>query len=239
MKTQILKELKHGITHLFYPNLCEGCAKPLLAAEKVLCISCALHLPETSYNDILDNETAMRFAGRVPFIYATSYAYFTNDGLLQHLMHGLKYKNKKEIGVYLGRKLGQSIKRSLLTIEQPLPIDIIVPVPLHKIKKAKRGYNQSMFIAEGISEVLNVPASDDLLVRTRNTETQTHKTRTERITNMNEAFRIFGEDKLTGKHILLCDDVLTTGATLEACALALAADKSIKISFATVGIAVS
>ena len=244
MNGQFLQDIKQGITHLFYPRMCEGCCKPLLTTEKILCISCSMQLPETGYPDIEDNETASRFAGRIPFVYATSYAYFTSDGLLQHLLHGLKYKDKKEIGYYLGKRLGQSIQKNLLTAAQhgtlqPLPIDIIIPVPLHKAKHAKRGYNQSMLIAEGISDILKIAASDKLLVRKRNTESQTNKTRAERVNNMTEAFEIREKGKLTGKHILLCDDVLTTGATLEACALALMKDKSIKISLATIGIAVS
>lgn len=239
MNSHYLQELKTGIVHLFYPRLCEGCNKPLLAAEKVLCISCSMQLTETGYSNLEDNETVSRFAGRVPFIYATSYAYFTNDGLLQHLLHGLKYKNKKEIGTYLGRRLGHSMGQLLLMSTQQIPIDLIVPVPLHKRKEAKRGYNQSMFIAEGISEVLNIPASDKILTRTKNTESQTNKTRSERVKNMEQAFECNDPGRTTGKHILLCDDVLTTGATLEACAIALAKDKTIKISFATVGIAVS
>src|SRR3954471_20186083 len=97
MNSSFLNELKEGMLHLFYPRLCEGCNKPLLSAEQVLCISCGTHIPETGYHHIADNETALRFAGRVPFISATSFAYFTNDGLLQHLLHGLKYKDKKEI----------------------------------------------------------------------------------------------------------------------------------------------
>jgi ComF family protein len=198
-----------------------------------------MQLPETGYCTLDDNETALRFAGRVPFVYATSYAYFTNDGLLQHLLHGLKYKGKKEIGYYLGRHLGKGIQKRLLSMKEPLPIDMIIPVPLHKAKEAKRGYNQSMLIADAISDVLHIPATDKLLRRTRNTESQTNKSRVERVKNMTEAFEINRKSMLTGKHILLCDDVLTTGATLEACALALMKDKSIKISIATVGIAVS
>jgi len=237
-----LKELGHGVTHLFYPRLCEGCAKPLLVAENVLCITCSLELPETDYPSLTDNETCLRFAGRVPFTYATSYAYFTNDGLLQHLLHGLKYKNKKEIGYYLGKKLGTSLQQILSNVKndpQHPPIDLVIPVPLHKTKKASRGYNQSMLLADGISHILNIPAADDLLLRTRKTESQTNKTRAERVNNMADAFALKAGLKLTGKHILLCDDVLTTGATLEACARALLLDHTVKISLATVGIAIS
>lgn len=230
-----LKEMAHGLVHLFYPRLCEGCRKPLLGAEKVLCISCALEMPETNYHHIPDNETELRFAGRIPFEHATSLAYFTNDGLLQHLLHGLKYKGKKEIGDYLGKKLGAELKSSGWA-----GIDMILPVPLHPSKEAKRGFNQSLLIAEGIGEVLGIPACDGILLRTRETESQTHKSRTERVNNMEGAFRLKTKGALTNKHILLCDDVLTTGATLEACAMALLKEEpTLKISLATIGIAVS
>ncbi len=235
MNNPFLKELKHGFVHLLYPRLCEGCSKPLMAAEKVLCIGCSLEIPETGYHHIADNETALRFAGRIPFVLATSYAWFTNDGLLQHLVHGLKYKNKKETGLYLGRRFGRALKET----DWIADIDMIVPVPLHPAKQAKRGYNQSMLIAEGMSAALNIPASDNILLRVRDTESQTNKTRAERVDNMAGAFKR-GKNGVRGcKHILICDDVLTTGATLEACALALMAGESVKISVATIGIAVS
>jgi ComF family protein len=235
----ILKDIREGIVQLFFPRLCEGCCKPLLTAEEVLCIGCCLQLPETNYHHIADNETALRFAGRIPFVHATSFAYFTGDGLLQHLLHGLKYKGKKEIGHFLGRHFAQSMQQAIPSNITLDPVDVIIPVPLHKAKKAKRGYNQSLLIAEGIGDMLHIPVSDQLLERTRDTESQTHKSRAERVNNMAEAFRIAGKAQLTGKHILLCDDVLTTGATIEACALALMKAEGIKISIATIGIAVS
>ncbi len=231
----VLKGLTHGLVHLFYPRLCEGCSKPLLAAEEVLCISCGLEIPETNYHHIVDNETELRFAGRIPFCHASSFAYFTDDGLLQHLIHGLKYKNKKENGYYLGKRFGHSLRPT----DWISSVDMIIPVPLHPAKEAKRGYNQSMLIAEGMGEVLHKPASDKILQRTRDTESQTRKTRAERVDNMAGAFTLDKKISLAGKHILICDDVLTTGATLEACALALMAQDTLKISIVTIGIAIS
>ena len=235
MNTSFLTELKEGIIHLFYPRLCEGCNKPLLSSESVLCISCNMEIPETGYHNIADNETALRFAGRVPFAHATSFAYFSNEGLLQHLVHGLKYLDKKETGYFLGRRLGASLK----TTDWISTVDLIIPVLLHPAKKARRGYNQSMLIAEGMGGYLQIPVSDTVLARTRDTESQTHKTRAERVNNMTNAFKVRQKGTLTGKHILICDDVLTTGATIEACALALLTEENIKISIATIGIAVS
>jgi ComF family protein len=230
--------LLHGLVHLFYPRLCEGCSKPLLATEEVLCISCALQFPDTNYHHIADNDTAIRFAGRIPYTHATSLAYFTQDGLLQHLLHGLKYRGKKEIGYYLGRRLANSIRTSGFGTEWLSSVDAIIPVPLYKTRKASRGYNQSQLIATGMSEVLHIPVYDNFLQRVRETESQTHKSRTERVNNMAEAFRLEGTDKVSNKHVLLCDDVLTTGATLEACALALMKAEGVKISIVTIGIAV-
>ncbi len=235
MNIRKLNEIKESLLHLFYPRLCEGCNKPLVLGEEVLCISCSLEIPETNYHHIEDNETALRFAGRIPFINATTFAWFNNDSLIQHLVHGLKYRNKKETGIYLGRRFGERLKETDWWKE----IDIIVPVPLHREKQAKRGYNQSLLIAQGLSEALHIPADAHILERLRDTESQTHKTRVERLRNMEEAFTINNNRHLKGKHILICDDVLTTGATLEACALALMKIEGIKISVATIGIASS
>lgn len=228
-----LKDLASGFTHLFYPRLCEGCSKPLLPEEDTLCLNCNVYfLPRTAYHHIPDNETAMRFAGRVPIAKATSFAYFTPDGLLQHLVHRLKYEDRKDIGLFLGRQLGYD----LLQLKWADDIDVIVPVPLHEKKEAERGYNQSALIAEGMSEVLKIPVDNNILKRTRYTESQTQKTRSERLENMQDAF-ILNAGICKGAHILLTDDILTTGATLEAAARALLSSPGIKVSIATIGIA--
>ncbi len=224
-----------GLSHLFFPVVCEGCDKPLVGAEEILCISCAAQLPETGFHNYEGNEAALRLAGRIPFINATAFAHFTDDGLLQHLLHGLKYQQKKGTALYLGRLFGQQ----LLETAWIKNIDVIIPVPLHPKKEAKRGFNQSSIIADGMAKVLGIPVSTTGLLRTRETESQTQKSRTERVANMKDAFRINPNELLKHKHILICDDVLTTGATIEACALALLAEETIKISVATIGIAAS
>lgn len=228
------KEIVHGLGHLVYPRLCEGCSKPLLEEEQVLCLNCSIYnLPRTAYHHIPENETFMRFAGRVKVEKATTLAYFTNEGLLQHLLHGLKYDGKQEIGTYLGTQLGYD----LLQTNWQQGIDAIVPVPLHPQKEAKRGFNQAAIIAGAMGEVLQLPVWEDVLRRTRFTETQTQKTREERLQNMQGAFEVVNKFKVKDKHILLIDDVLTTGATLEACALAILDVSGTKVSIATVGIA--
>ena len=230
----MLKDLSHGLTHLVYPRLCEGCSKPLLAEEEVLCLNCNVYyLPRTAYHHIADNETAMRFTGRVLVVKATSFAYFTVEGLLQHLLHGLKYQGKEYIGTYLGKQLGYDLQQ----LNWASGIDYIIPIPLHKDKQNLRGYNQTELIANGMSEVLQIPVDTSTLYRTRNTESQTQKSREERMENMQGAFGVSNENNLTGRHILLIDDVLTTGATLEAAAQALLAIPGIQVSIATIGVA--
>jgi len=228
-------ELKKGITHLFYPDLCEGCSKPLVAEERVLCIACETLVPETGYHSVADNDTSMRFAGRVPFRHATSFAYFTEDGLLQHLLHGLKYKGRRDVGAYLGSRFASRLS----VTDWISTVDAIVPVPLHTTRMARRGYNQSEVIAEAMSRVLRIPTLAHALARVRNTESQVNKTRIERTANMQAAFAVTDNARFVNKHILIIDDVLTTGATIEACAAALLAVEGVKISVATIGIAVS
>ena len=232
MRFNVLQEIRLGLLHLFYPSLCEGCGKTLLVSEKVLCLNCALQLPLTNYHHLPDNETATRFAGRVPFEYATSFGYFTNEGLLQHLLHGLKYKNKQEIGLFLGELFAVS----LLGIDWVKTLDYIIPVPLHHKKEASRGFNQSKLLADGMGKVLKIPVNCLVLQRTRHTESQTKKSRTERLKNMDGAFSLCQPELLKDKHVFLLDDVLTTGATLESCALTLSQIEGIKISIATIGI---
>jgi ComF family protein len=228
-----LKEFASGFAHLLYPQLCEACSRPLLGTEHVLCTACSIQLPKTEYHHIQDNDTALRLAGRIPFQHATSFAWFTNDGLLQHLLHGLKYAGKKEIGIYLGTQFGIDLAACPWSAE----IDAIIPVPLAPKKEAARGYNQSTLIATGLSRQLRVPVHSNVLLRTRNTESQTSKSRSERLENMKDAFLVQNTHLLENKHVLIIDDVLTTGATIEACAIALKTVPGIKVSICSIGIA--
>jgi len=231
MKIPSIKDLRNGIVHLLYPDLCEGCAKPLISGEHVLCMGCATILPETNYHYTDNNETAMRFAGRVPFQRATSLAYFTDDGLLQHLLHGLKYRGQIENGKYLGARLATVLNEGGWLDD----IDVVIPVPLHKSRLQERGYNQSAIIASA----MGMKTDERSLLRVRKTESQTTKTRAERADNMVGAFKLADNNNLKDKHILILDDVLTTGATIEACANVLQTAQNVKISIATIGIAIS
>jgi ComF family protein len=229
-----IKSWAEPLLQLFYPRLCEGCSQSLIRQEKVLCISCTSELPLTDYHNNPNNDTVSRFAGRLKFEHATSLAYFTSEGLLQHLLHQLKYNDKPEVGTYLGQQLGYGLQQT----EWITVIDTIIPVPLHKKKEITRGYNQSMAIAEGLNDILSIPVDDTSLYRLRHTESQTKKSRAERAENMQEVFGTRNIAALENKHVLIVDDVLTTGATLEACALALQKIPGLKVSFATIGIAV-
>jgi ComF family protein len=224
-----MRYFSDGLLHLLFPRLCEGCRKPLSESEEVICISCELQLSQTHYHHIPDNETALRLAGRIPFVHATSLAYYNKDSLLQHLIHRLKYADRKSNGRYLGREIGKAISK--------WGIELIVPVPLHRKKELLRGYNQSMLIAEGISSVSGVPIAGRAVIRSRHTDTQTDKNREERISNVSGAFEVVLPREIAGKHILLTDDVLTTGATIEACATAVLKVPGVSVSLATAGIA--
>ena len=172
---------------------------------------------------------ARMFYGKVPLKAVTACFFFFKEGKVQHLIHELKYKGNGDAGVFLGQELGKSIK------EAPLfqGIDFLIPVPLHPKREKERGYNQSLMIAKGMAEVLSIPIGEKYLVRSVNTATQTHKTKEERWENVKDIFVVRHPEQLEGKYVLLIDDVLTTGATLEACALKLSAIPGITISCAT------
>lgn len=229
----MILDVWQGLLHLVYPKLCEACNKALIAQEDVLCIACSSNIALTNYPDIANNETALRFAGRITFKYATSFAYFTEGGLLQILLHQLKYKNNIAIGLFLGRRFAQVLKKTSWVSA----VDVIVPVPLHKTKLDKRGFNQSEIIAAAMAEILNVDIDVHTLVRIIDTESQTHKSRAQRAENMKNVFALKDYEMLKGKHVLLLDDVLTTGATIESCVTTLQEIEGLTISIATVGVA--
>ena len=232
MAAPLLKEALYSVKHLIFPQLCEGCRAPLMQAEQVLCMNCAFQLPCTNYHDKPGNETALRIAGRIPYERATSYAYFTAEGLLQHLLHRLKYAGRQRIGMYLGLKAGEALKAA----GWAAGIEGIIPIPLHPKKEAARGFNQSAVIAAGMAAALSIPVYPHALRRIRHTESQTTMTREERALNMRDAF-ISAPANRAGRHLLLVDDVLTTGATLEATAQALLREPGTKLSVCTIGLA--
>ena len=219
----------NSIIGLLYPSVCAACGNSLFKWENVVCTRCRNLLPKTGYELNEDNPLARMFYGKVRLKAVTARFFFSKEGKVQHLIHELKYKGNGEAGVFLGQELGKSIK------EAPLfkGIDYLIPVPLHPKRERKRGYNQSMMIAQGISEVTGIPVGDTFLVRSVNTATQTRKSKEERWQNVKDIFDVKHPERLEGKYVLLIDDVLTTGATLEACALKLSTIPGITISCAT------
>ena len=224
-----LHDWLHSILNLFYPRVCAACGEVLLKDEETVCLKCRFLLPKTGYENHADNPLAQSFYGRVRFHAVTACYFFAKSGKVQHLIHQLKYKGNKEAGVFLGQQLGETIK------DAPLfqGIDYLIPVPLHPKREHKRGYNQSLMIACGISEVTGIAIGDKYLVRAINTATQTKKSSEERFKNVKDIFEVRFADELKGKHVLLVDDVLTTGATLESCAHQLENIPDITISAAT------
>jgi ComF family protein len=230
-----LQKYFEGLTQILYPLQCWGCGSDTITQTDKICVQCMSKLPHTKFNNITDNAVEKIFYGRIPIVAATSMYYFSKNTLLQHLMHLLKYKNNPEVGNYLGSQLGISLKES----SRFNNIDGIIPIPLSKKRLHKRGYNQALAICNGIALQLEKPVYENLTIRHRDNETQTHKTRQERWDNMQNVFKVENTAVLEGKNILLVDDVITTGATLEACATELLKIKNVKIYIATLAWAIS
>ena len=224
-----LKYAFHCLLDLFYPKLCPACNKNLSAEEELICIHCELHLPLTHYFDYENNPIEKLFWGRVK-VNACGALYFFNKGEgIQRLMHQLKYRERKDVGLWLGKKLA----REMMASNRFKNIEMIVPIPLHPKKEFKRGYNQSMLIAKGIEEVSGMKCHD-LLQRIENSGSQTRKGKYDRWLNVSSAFRVNPNSSIKNKNILLVDDVVTTGATLEAAVSALLSAGVKKVSVATV-----
>jgi ComF family protein len=202
---------------LVYPRICACCGNSLWEKEEVICRICEYHLPKT--NDYLEwiNPVSKLFWGRARIHAAAAFLLFNKGNKVQKLMHQLKYKGRKDIGVYLGAQFGNLLKYSVFFNE----INLIIPVPLHKKKIMKRGYNQSEQFAIGLSASMKIPVSTDCLFRIKESETQTKKSRYARWQNVYEIFSVRNTDRFKGSKILLVDDVITTGATLESCIQAL------------------
>ncbi len=218
---------------LFYPNLCLACDQRIPPSNDVICIPCQYHLPKTKFHLERENPFTEHFWGRIPIDAGASFYHFTKGGRTQHLIHKLKYQGKIQVGIKLGQRYGRTLKESPFFQN----VELIVPVPLHSRREKERGYNQSALFAQGLSYSLEIPWSKDALIRPRGTTTQTKKTRLERFANVSTAFQVKDEKAIRGKHILLVDDVMTTGATLEACAIKLLEVEGVKISLATIAFA--
>lgn len=224
-----LKNILSDTLHLFYPHLCNGCGSDLLQKDNLLCLKCINALPHTRFAQYAGNPVEKYFWGRLNIAAAHSEFYFSKGSLVQELIHQVKYKGNTAIGAYLGGLMAETLIKS----NRFTAIDGLIPLPLYPDKEHQRGYNQAAIICNGMSVVMNVPVLNGLVIRQRFTETQTRKHRTERWENVDKSFTIKNDAALKGKHLLLVDDVVTTGATLEACGATILQLQNTKLSIAT------
>jgi ComF family protein len=229
-----INEYIKGLAHLFFPHVCAGCNGSMAPGEDVLCLKCELKLPETRFHKIADNPCEKKFWGRVNIERASSFLFFEKGSGTQKLMQLLKYQGRQDIGSYLGRLFAEKIKKDA---PEFCSIDAIIAVPLHDAKLRSRGYNQCDPIVHAFAESWQKPVYKNVLIRTHNNITQTGKNRMGRWENVHKIFAVAEPDKIKNKHILLIDDVLTTGATLEACAQEILEIEGTRISILTLACA--
>ncbi len=220
----MLKDLYQTV----FPRVCYGCSTDLARTENWLCSICKTNLPVTHFHRYHSNPITQLFTGRIPLVHASSFFYFVKESAVQHLLHALKYNNTPK----LGTAIGEWYAEQLITDHAFETVDTIIPIPLHLSKQRLRGYNQSEMFASGLADLFNKPMDTSSIIRNKATATQTKKNRMERWTNVEDVFEIQMPEKIKNKHILLIDDVITTGATLEACA-----NKILQVAGCTVSIA--
>ncbi|HNP54089.1 MAG TPA: ComF family protein [Ferruginibacter sp.] len=209
-----LPHLVSDLVHVLYPHTCKGCGSDRLPEQQLLCTHCIRQLPHTGFAFHPNNYIERIFWGRIPIEAGHSEFYFSKGQMVQRLIHQLKYNGQASVGHYLGQKTGNT----LLESGRFRSIDGIVALPMFPDKEAKRGYNQANIIARGIAEAMQLPVWEKAIIRRIATETQTRKHRSERWNNVSDSFAIPEPARVGGKHILLVDDVITTGASMEACA---------------------
>ncbi len=218
---------------LFFPRVCNSCGAVLLRNEEQICTQCLMSLPKTNFHLHLENPVTEIFAGRFPIRAASAYLYFAKAGRVQRMIHQFKYKRNLELGRVMGRMFGNDLHKSQLFSG----LDCVIPVPLHWSKQKARGFNQSEIFGKEIATALNIPLFNGVLVREKATETQTRKSRFERWQNVSYVFRVVEPEKIAEKNILLVDDVITTGATIEAAASTILEVPATSISLAFLAIA--
>lgn len=227
-----LSNIINDINTILLPRLCFGCNVLLYRGEEHICTVCRNHLPLTEYNFNVENPVDRIFYGRINIIKASAFLFFTEKGIVKNLIHYLKYRNQEQIGSFLGNWYGQSIRENnFLT-----GLDYVIPVPLHPAKLRKRGYNQVALFAKAIAEHLNAQYLDHILIKTANTKTQTKKTRLLRWQDKQELYVLTDTEILRDRKVLLLDDVITTGATMEICATALSRVPGINLYLASMAI---
>nr|WP_299340210.1 ComF family protein [Allomuricauda sp.] len=225
-----MAKIINDINNILLPIVCFGCNVRLSRGENILCTVCRHELPLTDHNFTDENAIDQLFYGRIPLRKGASFVFFAKDGIVKNLLHHLKYKNHEEIGSFFGDWYG-SLLKSDIGLKS---VDVVVPVPLHPKKEKKRGYNQVKLFAQRLAHHLKVDLKTDLLVKSVNTKTQTKKDRQLRWLGNQAIFQANASDSIPYKHILLVDDVITTGATVEACATELFKLGDITVSVASI-----
>ncbi|MEN2401325.1 ComF family protein [Flavobacterium sp. MC2016-06] len=221
------------LINLFFPKVCSGCQTILMTNETVFCTSCRHEMPLTQYHLDCDNQAVKKFYGRIDIEHASAFLYFNKKGIVQEMIHNLKYKGHEEIGTFLGNWYAEDLKELILKT----PFDTIIPVPLHKRKFKERGYNQVATFGKSLSESLNIPYDESILYRKKYSKTQSKKNLLGRSENIEDLFDVDFTAEHHQKHFLIVDDVLTTGATIEACSRALLKIPGAKISVVCMAIA--
>lgn len=218
---------------LLFPPLCVGCGEVLRQHETLLCLSCQYHLPINDFHLFPKNAVVSRMEKFLVIDRGLSYFNFSQASIVQSIIHQLKYKHRTDVAIYFGKLLATQVAAA----NPSVPFDVVVPIPLHPKKLRKRGYNQAAYLAKAIAEVLAIPVNLDNLIRVKYTVSQTGLSDFKRLANVEQAFFCPNAALFAGKHILLVDDVLTTGATIYAAALALSEVQGLRISVATLAIA--
>ena len=231
--TLLIKDWLGSFLSLLFPRCCLVCGRPLAKGEECICTMCNINLPRTNYHFQQDNPVEQLFWGKIPLERATSFFFYRKGSDFRQILHQLKYGGRKELGAIMGRYMASE----LLPTGFFNGIDVIIPVPLHKKKQQLRGYNQSEWIVRGIAAVTGIPVNAESIIRRKNTETQTRKSTFERWENVDGIFELHSSEHLQEKHVLIVDDVLTTGATTVACASALMEIQGIRISILTLAVA--
>lgn len=229
----MIMKIWNDLLNLFFPKLCLLCKTPLIEGEEHICLHCLYQLPFTHYEKTLNNPTEQLFTGKIPIKRATSFLRYEKGGNVQKLIHSLKYKDNKELGYYLGKLAALKIQQS----GTYKSVSLLVPVPLHPRKKRKRGYNQAEWIAKGMATILKIPVNTDNLKRVHSTKTQTRKSVYERWTNVQNIFKVEQPEIFENQHVLLVDDVITSGSTMGACAQAIINNSIPDISIFSLSIA--
>ncbi|MDR0864367.1 MAG: ComF family protein [Candidatus Symbiothrix sp.] len=228
-----MRNIFRDFLNLFFPDLCVVCKERLSEGEQHICSNCLLLLPKTNFHLQPDNRLEGLFAGRVPFRHIAAFAYFVKGGSVQSIIHELKYNHNPRIGNFMGELCGEALKDSPFIST----VDVLVPVPLHPKREKGRGYNQSLEVCKGISLATGIPIDSETLIRKINNPSQTKNSRFDRWKNVENIFSITNEKAFENKHILLIDDVITTGSTLESCAKEILKSEGSAISIFAVGTA--